>query len=729
MLRKIGVLALAFSCAACVGWADSIIVDGQAYTDISIKQSSRRYYVKLPSGETLSIDKNAIGEGEIVFGDGPLPERTPPPPPPEEPEPAPPAPVVVEEPEPAPPAPVVVEEPEPAPPAPVVVEEPEPAPPAPVVVEEPEPAPPAPVIVEEPEPVPPAPVVVEEPEPAPPAPVVVEEPEPAPPAPVVVEEPEPTPPAPVELPWPTPEAIPALPPQTPGSGPLRAGAARVAMDDGLEANALVLGNGSALLAFCTLDTAAFDRLLVDAVLAALEEKHSRIGYDSLMLSATGTYTAGLAGLSAGALQEALFVPFDGDAFDRAVAGAVRALLEAESAMGPAQVRAAEVEAPQYHAPRPGGSATVDSTLSVLSAESLDGKPMAYLINYAMTPLAAPGVVPSEGRGVPGYLAEAIRESAGGDAAVLFVNGAAGDIVPVPAADAAPEEQDRVLGEALARAALAASKNADARREGALACRAREVPLPPTLIRQGPCGTTVLHEARLDESMFLSMPALPAAQIGLLLRVGAMAAGGERVFLLGLTGDCTGFQPTIEEFFAVTEESALAFHGPLASKWYADHHLTLFPEAADMGPLWQQVPLLAQYAGAFGAAVKRGEAQREQLGAGWRKAEEGLETLALLLANGAGSGAIPADVPGRAAEPLRSGLALHLAGTSIRRDYAAFSDEDRVVLMGVAEGAGMPFDAVLLLQMLSEAEKLPEQARIVVEGFGIPGFDALDHAAP
>jgi len=70
------------------------------------------------------------------------------------------------------------------------------------------------------------------------------------------------------------------------------------------------------------------------------------------------------------------------------------------------------------------------------------------------------------------------------------------------------------------------------------------------------------------------------------------------------------------------------------------------------------------------------------------------------------------------------LALEMAAVQARATFADFTEEQRVILMGVAEGAALPFDAVLLTQVLAHPESLPKEIAEAAQAAGAEGYDFL-----
>lgn len=539
--------------------------------------------------------------------------------------------------------------------------------------------------------------------------------------------PAPAPPVPPEPIAPAPEPPP--PPAEPQ--PLSAGAARLVVSKApdpanqLEVNALVFQSGATTVAFCVLDTAALDRSLVDAIAGRLQAEGSAVNADTLWLSATGVPTGRYSGLFRNPIQECLFGPFDKAAFDEAAGHAVEAIRAAETALRPARLRIGEAEVPEFQELRGDGGTTADATLSVLGVETDQGEPLAYLVNYALEPPpllasagAGAGTMATGHRGAPGMAAQAIRKTAGGEIPVLFVQGAAGDIAPQ-----APENSLAALGQGLAQAALEALKGSVPRGMVQMRCLRRTAPLPPTLLAGSMPADTILQELHIDDTVLLSLPGAPAAQIGVLLRVKAMAMGAEHVLLCGLTGDYLGFQPTVEEYFAMSAPARWTFYGPLLVTWYGEHHLA--DAVAEGGePVWNSVPALARYASAFRAGLERGQQEREMLATRWSAIAASLDVRHWPREEDAESHRVAEQLERRTGAAYAKDLALEMAAVQARGTFADFTEEQRVILMGVAEGAALPFDAVLLMQVLAHPEALPKEVAEAAQAAGAEGYDLL-----
>lgn len=710
--------------------ADSIIVDGVRYTGITLKESPTRYYFVAPDGKAVSVSKDRLGPRDVVLGDGPLPEESPTAP-------------VVESPTapPAPEAPPV----SPVPETPPVVTPPV-TPPAPPI---PEPAPPAPPVTPPVTPTPVAPPAPPIPEPAPAAPPVTPPVVTPPVAPPIPEAPAVTPPAPPQAPLPPPEAAapgapapeaqpepPAPPPEVrqpatapalepvvfAPAAPLSAGAAHGVLGDpadGLEVNVLVLRAGDNSAAFVSVDVAAVDDALRERVLIGLREADSSVDAGGLVLCATGRYTQMQPGLLDGAIESVLFGKYDEEASAAAAATILEVVLQAERRLQDAQIVFGELELPDLHASRLGPDASLDSTLSVARVDAAAGAPMAYVVNYALYPPALLGAAAQPGRGAVGAMTNGLRAGSESDVAVLFQNGAAGDITPNL------DQGEEQAGQALASGVLAALNNATPQREVSLTVVARALPAPPTLLESLAPAEALLQEVYINRAVFIAIPAAPAAQTALLLRVKAMAQGFDHIFILSQANGHLGYWPTTREYFAATPETRLTYFGPLMGKWIGEHCLVSDADAE----LWRDIPELNRFEAAFLDAIERGAAEKERIRTLWDKTAPGLTALANLARTLA---PVPEEY-----KPLLAALSdeeavilsKKVAATYVRMEFADFSEEERVRLMGIAEGAEMPFDGILLLQFLSDKSRMPEQVRAIVQlmedqGNDLAGFNFL-----
>jgi neutral ceramidase len=96
-----------------------------------------------------------------------------------------------------------------------------------------------------------------------------------------------------------------------------------------------------------------------------------------------------------------------------------------------------------------GAEPVDHTLGVVEFETMDGKPIALLLNHGFEPVVAMAMKSEISGDVPGVAARMIEERLGNEAVALFTIGAAG--VPLYRAEDTPEPRRRAHATALMQA--------------------------------------------------------------------------------------------------------------------------------------------------------------------------------------------------------------------------------------------------------------------------------------
>lgn len=93
-----------------------------------------------------------------------------------------------------------------------------------------------------------------------------------------------------------------------------------------------------------------------------------------------------------------------------------------------------------------GEESVSHVLGVVKFETPQGKPIAFLMNYAINPVLAMSMKDAISGDVPGATARIVEERAGGDAVALFTVGASGNPLYRPEADswARPADAARLI---------------------------------------------------------------------------------------------------------------------------------------------------------------------------------------------------------------------------------------------------------------------------------------------
>ncbi len=521
-------------------------------------------------------------------------------------------------------------------------------------------------------------------------------------------------------------APPMLP--DPVVGMVSAGTARVV--DGqnpesmrnFEINAIVIGVGDRLAAFCSADVCAVDRGIHDAVVAKLGTAGSKVDPQAVLIGATGVNANWRRSTLKGALVEALFGKFDQKSFDDLADGIVQAILAAEKSLAPAQYITGEADAPQFQAAQENASATLDSAMGVLVVQDASGAPLGALFNYAIQPPLDFGDKAGMMRGVPGRITDLLRAKTKADLPVVFFNGAAEDMKQN--LGETPEARTAAL-EQIATLAMDSLNGATPKRESSLTAATWEAAMPPSMLGDLLRSTALVTEVRLSGDRFITLPGIPAAQIAMLLRVKALSLGDGQTFLCAMTNDFQGVHTGIAEYFSESKRAMMAFNGPLMIKWYADN-LVLGGGDPDA---WKMAPELADRATAFEAGLSKGAERKEEIKTAWVKVEEGLNKLAnLLMSMRAQVKDIPPEINQLIDNTPKADLVKvgrQAAATYLRTSASDYTPEQRTMMMGYAQATGMPYDAIVLMDMLGKPESLPQQVQAVVALQKIPGHKILE----
>ncbi len=499
-----------------------------------------------------------------------------------------------------------------------------------------------------------------------------------------------------------------------------------ANEDRLEVNALVLRAGENMIALCSMDTGAIDRRFFDNVVRQLRLKRSAIDQDNLMLAATHTYASALHVIQ-GPLEEVLFGDFSQEEFEYGATRVSDAIVTAEQNLKPVRIRFAQGKVDGFtynHAIR---DVPLANQMLVAVIETDDGAPLAYVVNFAAQPnfLQNKGLGP--GRDFPGGLAAAIRSDYGaGNLPVLFLNGACGNVRPEAPGGGDPVQRAFITGKALGQEALRLIKENASEPDNMVTIRSRtrvDVQMPPHMLEKFIPKTTILQDFWIGDTVLLSLPGEPSSGIGEELRAKAQEKGGKYVFLVGCAADYTGFHTTVREYFESREEATLSFYGPLVVCWYLDNHLPA-PVLKASEP-WKYSKMVAAHREAFEQAREKAKVNAESIRVHWEEMDQKLTKLHEPLKN-LGDLAPEAEkilkkVPSKEAIEIGKQYGAYF----VRHEKAHLNDEERVVLMGIADGAKLPFDSIMLLQFMATPEGgLPDEAKAIMDYLKVKGVDFL-----
>jgi neutral ceramidase len=334
--------------------------------------------------------------------------------------------------------------------------------------------------------------------------------------------------------------------------------------DPLHARVLVLKNEAAQLVIVSCDLMGVTRNLTDAVFAKASRRMPLRKREFLLL-ATHTHSG------AGGLSDRFALQFVGGRFRPQLFAATTdkiaaAIVEAANSAQPARVEFAKGEVEGINKNRSKCGGPVDRELKVMRVAAADGKPLAWLVNFAAHPTVF-GANWEFSADFPGYLC---RELEADGSVALFANGNAGDLNIQSQNDASKEAKAERVGKALAGEArrLVAEAGKDT---ASLALRRADILLPPVRIRLdghafpswiGNCifpREVPMQLARVDRTLFVAVPVELNAEVGLGWKQAAAQAGYD-LFILGYANDYIGYVVPERTYPTSCYEARTSFYG-------------------------------------------------------------------------------------------------------------------------------------------------------------------------
>lgn len=245
--------------------------------------------------------------------------------------------------------------------------------------------------------------------------------------------------------------------------------------DPVKARALVLDDGATKLALVSVDLVG----VTQEAKAAVVERVARRGFTSATVMLTATHThAGPGALAAVPLFRPMTGPFDRALLDEVVARIARAIERADDALAPATLRTGATRVPGLQRNRETDGGPVDDRLRVLCVDGPDGRLRGVVVHVA----AHPTILPASNRKVsaewPGATCDALEARYAG-ATAMVLQGAVGDVAPA-GVEGDGFDAMTAYGRRIADHALDAIDDAQALPGARLSAHAAVVPLPPTI---------------------------------------------------------------------------------------------------------------------------------------------------------------------------------------------------------------------------------------------------------
>lgn len=348
------------------------------------------------------------------------------------------------------------------------------------------------------------------------------------------------------------------------------------------AKALVLQQGDRKFAFVTSDLLGIARSLRDEVLARIAE--TGITSDTLMLTASHCHssTEMNAMNRANVFNNPAIGIFDESLLAFTADRIAEAIVAAMQTMQPVKFGATSLRISGMNRNRR-GDPMVDDEMTVARVDSLEGKPLAVLINWTAHPTFMNETVMQISAGWPGYLQREVETFMGGDVLCMYTNGAVGDISTQGAEGPSPFARAEDYGRKLAVKALAAIPAIETEADVAMRYSMAVLDLPErkappalldsagpeygltpenieTLVKTMSPETSYLGILKLGGLLAVAIPGEMTSSLGLDIKAALRAEGVLHPVIVGLGNEWISYILPSEEYHQGGYEPGVSFYG-------------------------------------------------------------------------------------------------------------------------------------------------------------------------
>lgn len=485
----------------------------------------------------------------------------------------------------------------------------------------------------------------------------------------------------------------------------RMGRVARAVHDPIWARALFLDDGQTRVMLVNTDLCMINRELRARV---LELAPGAVPKEHIILTATHTHN-GPGGMHRHLPLRAVSGDYRPDVLESTAQGIARAMREAHAARVRAAIGYATTDQDVLSANRrvPGGP--IDKQIGVIRVDDADGNTLALLTNFAAHPTSVGGDDQfSYSADYCAFYYQTVEELSSPGCIAFFLNGAEGNQTIGNPENKSGWERTESVGRLLAvRAKGAANKiTCDA---ATLRVAYGEPRLPPTIGHNFLPTATVIQTLEINDLVLSFIPGEPVVEIGLELRKRALAQGYKAHFTVGLANDYLMYFVPRRFYPQDNYEARMNYYGPGIEDWLYQQFSRQWSRVEPVDPPADLPPLEAdEIAGGLHLRLdadphERGFQRGRLFSEDFRLRYE--ERVVSATRDGAlrPRGGLYDWLPGFI-DPAP--LALITLATTARPLLAGISPEAFAEIEGMAEGAGLPFDALWLLQ---QAQAISDRA--------------------
>ncbi len=421
--------------------------------------------------------------------------------------------------------------------------------------------------------------------------------------------------------------------------------------------------------------------------------------DRIILTATHTHYA------QGAMcktQPLRFVAgrFEQEVLEMTAAGIAKSMEEAMKAKQRAAIGYGVISQTDLTSNRRVKGGPIDEQIGVILVEDADGDPISVVANMAAHPTSVPDdFFYHVSADFPGFYYQEMETLTSANCVPLFLNGAEGNQTIASPGGTEGWERTEKVGRLLAQRIKESLDKIECREE-ALYVGYSEPVLPVTVAEYLQPERTVLHTLEIGGLLMCFFPGEPCVELGIEMRRRALATGYTANFSVGLSNDYLNYFVPAELYDDLIYENAMNFFGPRVSDYFYHEFENLMTRKPQPEPGPEPEPVQVDDVAGVRKLTLNGTAYERGFQRGKAEAEDIVKLYQERIVSGVSSGALlPATSPWSMIpsfiEPTP--LALPVLAITARARLSSAAGWQRDAVTGMADGAGLPFDAVWLLQ--------------------------------
>ncbi|MCP4644990.1 MAG: hypothetical protein GY851_31400 [bacterium] len=476
----------------------------------------------------------------------------------------------------------------------------------------------------------------------------------------------------------------------------RLGRGALSVHDPLWARCLYLEDDDTRLLIINADLCVINRELRDRV---IELAPKEVPAENIILTATHTHSA-QGGMDKDLLFRSVSGRFMPEVLEETAGRFAKAMRDAYAARKRATIGYGAFAQDDLSVNRREDDGAIDKQVGVIRVEDSDGNPIAIVGNFAAHPTSV-GVddALSVSADYCGFYYNELESLAGTECVAMFLNGAQGNQTCGNPEGKKGWARTESIGRLLAQRVMEASE--------AVTCTAADLhvghatpKLPLAIAGTLVPSSTILHTLEIDDLLMTFFPGEPCVEIGLHMRELALARGYANQFTVGLSDDHLLYFAPRAYYPKLYYENAMSLYGPRIEDWFYTQFTMLMTKGEPvLGRQPVTPPEIEMLPGGSRIHLKGTPyAVGYQRGAAFSEAIQGV--YADHVVNPCETGEY---IPDRGMWTLApsfmdlSVLALPNLGISMRPMTEGIFEPVFEEMEGMADGAGLPFDALLLTQ--------------------------------